>query len=406
MSIMKKLIDTIKTDGDFGKPLGERVMHPTGFMLFDYKNAQYSTDKNGNPIYHKGLDAGRITTIIGKSGTGKTTLAIQMAYNIVKPYENGVVFILDFEGSSTKERIKSITGIDDEEFEKRFTVLQTGISTETVFAIIREISKFKKENRDSLLVEGPHGVEILPPTVVIVDSIATMQPKNSLEADAIEGQMATTQAAKMNTQLFRKIPQHCITNNIMPIFINHINAKVDTSYIPTQTLINYGLRQDETLVGGYACVYLTNTLIRLTSSTKLTEDSKYKIPGFEVKVEFGKSRTAPAGTVFTMIFDQVNGYQNELSLLNYLLSDKTHIGGTGRGYYLKELPEYKFTASNFLEKLETHPPIFKETFFRICEEMLQAEVKKPKIMSEVSETYLDDEEELSYDEEELSQDDE
>ena len=64
--------------------------------------------------------------------------------------------------------------------------------------------------------------------------------------------------------------------------------------------------------GGKAAMYVTDTLIKLTASSKLEEDKLWGIKGFEAKVEICKSRHAPAGAV-NMIYDQTNGFRNDLN---------------------------------------------------------------------------------------------
>lgn len=335
-----------------------QIMLKTGFDCFDYLNGECTKHDDGTEIWNLGIDAGKIITIIGKSGSGKSTFGIQMGYNIIKNYDQGMMIVLDFESSNSEERIRMITGMSEEEYSKRVSIKKVGISTQSVYRTIYAIKKLKLENKDSLLIDNKDGVKdkdgkivkIFPPTIILIDSLALMMPEAELGNDDMKGQMLATQMAKANTQLFKSIIQACMEANIICIFINHINQNVSTGPMPVAASINY-LKQDETLPGGRSAQFLTNTLIKLTASSKLEEDKKYQIKGFEVKIELIKSRTAPAGRSVTMIYNQKNGFDNELSLLEFIKENGALKGG-GISYFLDGLPDTKFRLSTFKQKLK------------------------------------------------------
>lgn len=378
-----KLFDELSNIMSDEKKFGsnkEAVMAPTGFDCFDYLNGSCSLNEVGQKEYQVGLDTGKICTIIGKSGSGKTTFALQTAWNIVKDYSDGSIFILDFEQSTDKRRIKMVTGMSDSEIENRVIIKKTGIYTETVFDTIMAIHHLKIDHEKELLVDskviGPDGKfkKIICPTVVLVDSIAMMMPKASIaDSNEIEGQMLATAAAKMNTQLFKRIVQPCTEANIIPIFINHINQKVSTGPMPTQAQVNF-LKPDETLPGGNAPIYLANTLIRITTAKKLEEDELFKIKGFMCQCSLVKSRTAAAGSSINLIYDQVNGFQNDLSNLQFL-KDNKKVLGAGIGMYLEGYPDVKFSFSNFREKYNSIPE-FKAYFDNLSKETLKGLIRE------------------------------
>jgi len=244
----------IMNDPKFGAE-SDSIHIKTGLNMFDYLNGNVIPRSNGTKYFNLGINSGKQIMIIGKAGSGKTTLALQIATNIIKRYEESSLFILDFEQSHTKERIRMITGMTEDEYEAKVSLKQTGIFTETVLRMAAQIKELKLKNKKELLVPNVEGalgddgkpVKILPPTILLVDSIATMLPEKVTEDEGeISGQMLATAAAKMNTQLVKRLTQICSEANIIVIYINHINAKVDTGVTPTQASINY-LKQDETL---------------------------------------------------------------------------------------------------------------------------------------------------------------
>ena len=188
----------------------EQFMIKTGFTTIDYLNGNVVVKDDGTKKYNLGVDAGKIITVIGKTGAGKSTFAIQMGTNIIRKYDQGSMFILDFEQSNGKDRVRSITGMSEEEFDRRVAIKKIGIATETVLQIVSQIKQLKLKHKKDLLVDNAEGIidpktgklqKILPPTVVIVDSVAMMIPLESLENEEMKGNMAATQMARANTQL-------------------------------------------------------------------------------------------------------------------------------------------------------------------------------------------------------------
>lgn len=254
MRITSELNDLIRNDvKSFGESR-EMIMVQTGFDCFDYLNGQILLNSDGSQTKNIGVDGGKLITVIGKSGSGKTTFAIQMGANIARRYDESSMYFLDFEQGTSEERIRMVTGMSTDEFNDKVILKQSGIGTETVLRLVLQVAKFKQAHKKELLVPNKEGIigedgkpkMILPPTVIIVDSIAAMQPLDINDDEEIKGQMTATTTAKLNTQLFKRIGMPCADSNIIVIFVNHINKKIETNIIPTQSQVNY-LSQDETL---------------------------------------------------------------------------------------------------------------------------------------------------------------
>ena len=381
--LLFEVINKCNTKGELGKEYAESVSFKTGIDIFDMLNASFNSTTGE---IKEGIPAGTITSIIGKSGGGKTTLGIQMAWGIIKDIEQSTMFIYDYESTTTKERVKNILGIDDETLDSKIKIFDTDIYIENLLTLIKKIEEAKVSNPDIFLLKEEtkkRGRKIYAPTVVLCDSIAMMQPKEVLDAEEVKGNMTASQTAKVLAQVFKRIVQPCKNANIMPIFINHITSDISIGLTPVSPSLNY-LKQGETLPGGNTPRYLSNLMIKVTPATKLSEDKTYKVGGFETKVELIKSKSAPAGTTFKLILDQVNGFDNVLSNLDFLKSNKKILGG-GSSFYLENKPDVKFSLGGLSSKLEENEELrkaFEELTYETLKESIRVPSKRKQLISE------------------------
>lgn len=386
--------------------------YSTGMDVMDYKNGFVSDD--GEVI--TGVDSGKIITIIGKSGSGKTSLALEMASSIVEDFEEGVIYHLDFEramsASAQTSRFATISGWDKDTIKSKYKILNRDIYSETLYKLIRGIDKIKNdpENFDRIKIdtgkvdEEGETIYALPPTVVIVDSWVTMIPKDISEEEELSGSMSASSIAKTNNAVCKRIVGPLERGNITLIIINHITKKIEvSSFAKTQADINY-LKQDESIPGGSSCIYLCNNLIRLVTGSKLDKDSTYGVKGFIVNGEFVKSRTSEAGIPFTMVFVQSRGFDNVLTnLANF--KEMGILKGSPRAYYLEECPDIKFTLKTFEEKYYES-----EELRNAVQEIIEREYQSllpeiPEFIKKNQEEYEEDEEtDDEYEEDENSDD--
>jgi RecA/RadA recombinase len=346
------------SEKNLGGKIDDSITFSTGTDVVDIYAASRNPE-TGDII--PGLPYGKIFTIVGKSGTGKTTLAVQSAWNMIAPFENGGIIHLDYERSSKTPRIQKILGITEEEMNARYMhINDDNLYTETLYEQVRQIANIKRANRDALLVdyESPEGptVRILPPTIILIDSIAAMVPKNITEEEELSGSMSASAIAKTNNGVFKRIMGDLIGANITVICINHLTTKISIN--PMQKVVadvNY-LKADESMPGGSASIYLCDTLLKLVTKGKLDPEKEFGIRGFYAEGMFIKSRSAAAGRPFTLVYDQNYGFSNVYT--NYvMLKEQKLVGGAGQGFYLDGLPNIKFSQKNFAEKLNTVPAL-------------------------------------------------
>ncbi|AMS01170.1 UvsX-like recombinase [Bacillus phage AR9] len=370
MSILTEEMRKIISKEKIGEENTYTPAYRTGIDLFDYRNGRRESGTK-----KIGIDGGKVLTVVGKSGTGKSTLAIEFASSIVEPYKEGQVYHLDFERASTLSRIQTITGWSDEKVKEKWILLNRGIYSESLYQLVKSLAKIKLEKFEELALDTNevdlHGndVRVLPPTVILLDSWATQMPKSISEEEKLSGSMSATSIAKTNNAIIKRIMGDLEQANIILIIINHITQKIEINpMVKTQAQVNY-FKQDESIPGGTSCIYLANTLLKLVSSSKLEPDKEFGIKGFKVNGELIKSRSNSAGNKFEMVFDQEKGFDNVLT--NYLLLKSSGaIGGAGRGFYLNTLPDVKFSQKTVKEKYETVPE-FKAEFDRLVEEIME-----------------------------------
>ena len=407
MSDLKKAIES--DEKNFGK---ENVpfMHKSDFQIFDYLNGQLDYSKSGKPIFNVGIDAGKSIMVVGKPGSGKSTFAYQYAYSIMKKYDESSLYIMDFENAFKESRFKSITGCDTEYYKEHVTVKSTKIYTETVVKLVMQIAKFKTspEGEKQLLIENAEGIvdedgkltKILPPTFIIVDSLALMRTKDFQEAgknnDEFNGLTSGGRNAIVNKELMARIIQPCQEANIIVIFINHVNTNMSMGVTPAVSSTRF-LSNNKSVSGGSAVQYSVNLFIEIEAKDKLDKDDKYGIKGFKANINIIKSRNASAGISTTMIFNQEEGFDEDLSMFELLYNNKK-ICGAGVGMYLPGLETKKFRMSTFKERLKDEE--FKNVWDVLCKQTLEEFVESNgssklfRKMSEDGEVIYNNEEEM------------
>jgi hypothetical protein len=353
MGLLKKKYEEAikKSKGGLGtKYSGFTPYFKTGIDIFDYINGSRREDNS----LALGIQGGKIIMDVGTSGSGKTSKIIKMACGIADLYEESDVWHYDYERSTSKERVMNITGWSSEHYEEKYQLFQKDISAETLFRACKEIEKIKKENYDDIKIDSGHvdndgnPIYYLPPTVIIVDSVALLAPEDVEEDDDLKGSMGAAAIAKSNTNIFKRIMNPIESANIILMLVNHLTSKIELTPVKTQAQVNY-LGQSDSIPGGRAIVYLTDTLTKLVTGSKLTPDKELGIKGFYLEGILIKSRNTEAGTRFKMVFEQKYGINNLLT--NFVnLKDMGRITGAGRSFKLDTCPDVKFSLKEFSEK--------------------------------------------------------
>lgn len=361
------------------------VLYPTGFLPFDFLNGYRVHVKSETEDFwynSVGIVDGSSTTVCGRSGAGKTTVALQMAANIVRPFPEATIFFDDIEGGSNATRRELLTHFTPEEAEQRIIYRNTAVSAENFYKRIASIYEIKMNNRADFeydtgkLDSRGNKIYKLIPTVYILDSLAMLTPEKLTEEEELSGQMSTTATAKTNTAVFKRIVPKLKAANIILFTINHINDKIEVNaFTHTKSQVSF-LKPGETLPGGKAALYLANNLIRVDDGAKLKETDGLGINGKIVDFEIIKSRTNAAGRSVPMVFDFTSGFDDILSLFMFLKSTGAII--TGATCYLRGHEDMKFRQRDFKNKLFNDPE-FTKAFNEVARAELETLLGNPEV---------------------------
>lgn len=404
MSLHEELCGVIAKEG-IAKSKEFIDSYPVALNVIDGRNAQHDPYTGQ---YVKGIQAGSINMIVGKSGSGKSTLAIQMAARIADQFEESSIFHLDFEHSSTAPRIAAITGWTEDKFKAKYTILNSGLSSGSFFNLTKAIAKKKIEIADKIQYDtgrlDKNGKKIyeLPPTIIIIDSLAAMQSDKNNAEEELGGQMSVTAQAKENNTIFKRLhgSSTLTDGNIIVFVINHITTSVDINPMAKKAAdLNY-LAQDEAIPGGKAAVYMSNFMIKLTPRGKLDPNgsstaSKYGIKGFICEMTILKSRQAEAGTSFNMIYSQSQGFLNGLTNISNLV-DQGWVDGNPRGYFFQELADVKFTMKKAQEVYDSNSA-FAQLVDKLAESLYEQMVPKAALeegQAQLTKKLIDEEQDI------------
>lgn len=347
------------------------VMYSTGFLSIDYLNGT-SVHVEGNSrsfVYNStGIVDGSSNTIIGRSGSGKSSLLTQIAGNIVRPFieknMNTGLFIDDIEGSLPQPRKEFLLGLTPEQLNRYVIIRNSGITTENVYDRIKALADEKLQNRKEYEYDtglyDTYGNRIfkLVPTVYMIDSLPMLLPEELAEEDELGGSMSASSIAKKNTMLIKKISQLCKESNIIMFTVNHILDDIQMGFIPKAAQIS-GLKQGERMSGGKAAIYLANNMFRADDSLTLKPTEGYGIDGSVVTITLIKSRTNATKRSIPLIFNKTEGKFDEILSLFHLLKQEGRIQGAGAHQYLSGAPDAKFSQKNFKFILEESPELQK-----------------------------------------------
>lgn len=319
----------------------------TGFPVMDYHIGSIVNihDDYGRIIRQEarvGQAAGTFNLIVGNTGTGKSTLAIQIAGNIIRQYKYANCILYDCENRTNTTRAENITKLpayyfDGSKGTPRFMIRGGAVTLEEIQEMIVRTYVTKMKLKDQMMVssgfkdEFGHDVMIFQPTVMILDSITTVlnnsfnveNNKEVSEAEKMRGNTEGARDAKTLKGFFKDIIPLCKEANIIIYGINHINTNMSmNAFVPVARQQNF-LKQDESIPGGKTMLYYPFNILKLVAKpsdnfTVETDGFAGHVVMFEpIKSSSNQSGNDSKGVSFEMIFSFKEGFDSLRTMVWY-----------------------------------------------------------------------------------------
>lgn len=303
------------------------VSYPTGILALDYANGYWTKvrEKPDGELIDKpviGIPSGSLVSLISETGGGKTTFAIQIGWNIVKPFKNGMMCIVDCEKTTNLQRVMNLTHTSYED--PRVRLLKDATTIEDVLQMVNDICEVKESGGREFMYEvtgmsyDGKPFYIYEPTIFIIDSLPSFNSKEYNTED-LGNQIDQMKASKDITRFYTNVLDKCWKYNIIFIVINHIRSATVTN--PYQTpprgllMIN---PMTETLPRGSVPQYFSNTYFRIrTKKSQAYTEKDYGFTGYRCEIQIAKSKTNNVGTSFPVTFNTAKGFDPIYSIYEF-----------------------------------------------------------------------------------------
>lgn len=279
-------------------------------------------------VQRDGIPLGRLTTIVGEEGSGKSTMAAQIMAEVQKL--GGLAVIADSENAFDPERAPAL-GVDPSQVVwLRSTSLQ-----ETINEIIDTIGLIREEAPDI-------------PVAIIWDSISQTPPQEELDDPFGTAHMAL-HSRYVSAAMRRLIPLIASTK-VALVFVNQYREDIG----------KFGFGPKKTMLAARAIRFASTVIFELTKIGKV--GNKLEPDGIEVKVytyknKVGKPfRIAVVDLLFGGKPDEPAGWDNAGSILSAAVAVGIVKKGAS-GYFKYEGWEGSFRKAKFADVLEAHPEI-------------------------------------------------
>lgn len=311
--------------------------------------------------------------------THNTTLAVQLAANIIRQYKTSTVIHFDCEQRIDLSRIQVISKLPSYYFMEddgpaRYTIKAGAVGLDTMQETIVRLFAAKMKIKNEITVdlgtvdEFGNPVRIMEPTIIIIDSITsvlseTFSPDNAKEVSEAEKLRGNTEGARDSKSLkgfFKDVLPLCKEANIIIFAINHINMNMSmNAFTPAAKKQNY-LKQDEVIPGGVSLIYYPFNIVKLIA--KPSDDFTKEGDGFDghmvmaepIKSSSNQSGNTSKGVSFGLCFNYKTGFDPLRSLIIYG-RERGIIEGNRNRLKFKDDPEHVFSFKTIYKDIDEKP---------------------------------------------------
>lgn len=364
------------------------VHYGTGILPLDYANGFWLKVPGANgeiedkPVL--GIRGGSFVSVIGTTGTGKSTFADQIGFNIIRPFPDGMLFHIDAELTNYKHRMLKIMGITGDD--DRIRLKKEQIYIEDVQDMMNQIIDVKKSNGDLFKYEvkgmsmNGKPFKAYVPTVFIVDSLPSFFSKD-MKTEDLGTNMDGARAAKDIQRFFVNNMAKMEMYNITVIMINHIRPKIKVDMFSDAPAGLMMLRQNESLIRGYAAQFFSQNFFRinsLKSNIYTMEDNGFN--GFKSQIQIAKTKTAFVGSTLDVAFNGSIGFDPIYTLYEFAHGCGL-IQGRNPWLYVAGLEAFKFNRKDFRHKFIGEPD-FRDAFMEVIRPYLESLIGSKEVSDE------------------------
>lgn len=344
------------------------ISYPIGFPILDENLGGIYRRKLPDGTYYEmvrvGVPAGTITQFGGDSSTGKTTAAIQAAWNIIEPFEDAVVIHFDEERATDYERVVAVTGADPEDVANRYEIVKPPNTFSSIQKYLNAVCEKKEANKDKMMyhtgVYDMRGKEIIHyiPTVFIIDSMMTITSDNE-DTTEISGLTSAGRETIYRNKLLRNMLKVIGKYNINVFFINHTGNDMDLGKPGGGSKQLTFIETGKKLPGGDKSIAWSTSIIifkPVNSKDQIKHEDEEGYNGVPIRAMVVKSRSSSGGWIAQQEFVQEYGFDPRLTLMNFA-KEKGLISGRNPGCYFTCNPDVKFDTRRFVEEMDRDPRI-------------------------------------------------
>lgn len=246
---MKSLLDELKSK--YGDDIFEIPLQATSYSTGSF-SLDISTGIGGVP-------RGLVTEIYGPEGTGKTTLALSIAKNVLA--DNRKILYLDTEGLLSNEYLRSFLG----DFDEHSFIVVRPPSAEIAFSIIEDF------------------VDDRGAGLVVLDSLAGLPSEQEISKDFGEATVAVL--PRLMASFLRRNRLKLYKNDVAMVICNQVRDRIGSFIAAYES------------PGGHALKHLASLIISLSRGEKIKRGDE--IVGVYARYIIQKNKFSPPFRSFT-----------------------------------------------------------------------------------------------------------